>query len=192
MTTTWKERQCSSSYLKGNMFLVASRIGMELIRRIRRRIFFLYSPKTYSCGWISVKTSRHMPCPGLTADHRHLRRILLHPQQKCHYQHWSHVIFAEEPTSAPTTLIVMFHGCNNTLVFQQYDEALGHCHYSSKGWPWTHEQMSDKKSADGSYLVPVYQHVATMTMIEWWCVSLRHLSGCLECTFPWMKCMDFA
>ena len=70
------------------------------------------------------------------------------------------------PESASTTLIILFRGCNNPLAFQQHNETFGHGHYSTMGWPWTHQKMLHETGVDSSSLLPVYQHVVALVRSE--------------------------
>ena len=79
--------------------------------------------------------------------------------------------------SASTTMVLFLIECDNPMAFQQHNEPFGHSHYSSVSWPWTHQQILDETSVEGSSRVPVCQHVAALTIIS----SLSETSvGCLE------------
>ena len=47
--------------MKENMFLLGSRIRLELIRRVGRRVFVGMVQKTFCSDWISLRRSRQMP-----------------------------------------------------------------------------------------------------------------------------------
>ena len=174
-TSCWWEQQSSSGatwvsieddhtkgkpfpppYNEMNSFLSASRIRVELIRRIGRRVFVC----TVQRCLVSVGCrSRHLFWyPRLTPDHRRHCRMLVRRQQNWNQQHWSHVPFANES-------IVSLYNCNGRArVFsnvverlvdcciKETDEICAHDTQRGRGWHWTHHRISHETSADGSNL----------------------------------------
>ena len=93
-TLTWKVDRDLLCIMMENRFLSASRIRVELTRGIRCRIFVCMVQGGLV---VAVYHSKHPDrCPGLTPQHRHMRRILMHHCQNWNHQPWSHVIYADE------------------------------------------------------------------------------------------------
>ena len=99
--------------------------------------------------------------PGL----RHLRRSSVHCHKNWNHQHWSPVIFDDEFRVSPNHSHLLCFGCNNPLPFQQHDEIFENGNDNSIGWPWTHQQISDGTSEDGSNLVLLCQRAVVLLMI---------------------------
>ena len=104
--------------------------------------------------------------PLLFPDLRHLRRISVHWRKNWNHQHLSHVILDDESRVSLYHSHRLRFGCNNPLPFQQHDEIFENGNNSSMVWPWTHQQISDRTSADGSNLVLVCQHAMVLPMIR--------------------------
>ena len=121
----------------------------------------IHSPKTFSNGWISLKTFSW-----LFPDLRHLRRISVHCHKNCNHQHWSHVIFDDESRVSLYHPHLLCFGWNNPLAFQHYDDIFGNGNNSSIGWPWTHQQISGGTNADGFSLLLVCRYVVVLQMIR--------------------------
>ena len=86
---TWKKNRTLSRIMRGNRFLAAPGIGVELIRRIRRRVVVrTVQRRLVPAGYRSKHSDRwsRLTLP----DHRR------HCRMNWNHQHWSHVIFVDE------------------------------------------------------------------------------------------------
>ena len=95
-TTTWKEDHFLLRINRGNRSrsLLAPMIRVELIRRIKRRVFIcVVQRRLIVAGYHWRHPDR---CPRLTPDYRYLQRMLVHHYQNWNHQYWSHVIYVDE------------------------------------------------------------------------------------------------
>ena len=148
--------------MKGNRFIWASRIRVELIRRSIRHIVVCKVQRCLVMVGYRPGLSR---CPRMTPDHHHPWCKLVHHHRNWNHQHWSHVIFADKSRVKLYHSNLLFLVCNNPLTFQQHDKTFGQGHYMFYGLPWCGQQMSDDTSEDGSSLGPVWQHAAALTTL---------------------------
>ena len=178
MLSTSKDDHALLSTLRWRSSPSVSRIRVELIRRL-------------GCLGLARTAQGHLVAAGYRSRHPdgcHFSSSLPPPYvgkqtQSWNHQHWSHAIFHNESrvslyhSGHHARGFHLFLACNNALVFQQYDEKLGHAHCGCRGWLWTHQQIAQETSAERSCFGAC---VPTCGRGDGGRVSLEHQSGCLE------------
>ena len=149
--------------IKGNRFISVSRIRMRFIRQIICYIFVCM----VTSGWVSLKTSRHIPQTDIWSSPPVTHICTPSPELEssalisCDIYCWGQ----GQPLPLWST------GFSDATFHQPFNIRKKHSgmsfpFYTCRSWPWTHQQISAKISVGGSSLMPLCQNAVALMMIR--------------------------